>query len=122
MDMNKGLAILEVNDTGTKGFYIDQDTLECARLNAKTKKRVELAEQKKREAARLRRKAEKVEAQRRAYTAETVKYVVSRCGLAIAVTWAGTLGLVHTAVCILAVTFCLCTACLRLGQWTGRNR
>ena len=38
MTFERGLAVIEKNDTETKGFYIDQDALEFARMNAKLDK------------------------------------------------------------------------------------
>lgn len=117
--MNNGLAIIEVNDTGTKSFYIDQDALECARLNAKTKKRIAKAEQIQREATQQRRKAEKLEAKRRKYNVRSICYILSRCAFSLAATWATWAGLIHPMVSVPVITFFLCAACLRLGTWIG---
>ena len=119
--MNNGLAIIEVNDTGAKSFYIDQDALECARLNAKTKKRIAKAEQIRRDAAQRRRKAEKLEAKRREYNVRTICYILGRCTVAAAVAWAGWAGLIHPVVSVPMITLCLCAACLRLGAWKERG-
>lgn len=118
--MEKGLAIIEATDTETKVFFIDQDVLECARLNALTKKRLAKAEAKQREAAKNRRRAEKAEARRKAYTVKTIKTVCACCGACGAVVWAGTAGLVHPIIFIPVGLICLCAACLRLGVWLGK--
>ena len=120
--MNKGLAIVEVNDTGTKSFYIDQDALECARLNARTKKRIAKAEQIRREAAQRRRNEAKLEAKRREYNVRTMCYILSRCAVSVAAAWATWAGLVHPVVSVPVITFFLCAACLRLGKWLEVNR
>ena len=76
-----GLAIIEKTDTETKGFFIDQDTIECARLNAKTKKRVEKSEAVRRIAEMKFRKAEKEKARRKAYNLNTIKHILIHCGI-----------------------------------------
>lgn len=116
-----GLAIIEKTDTETKGFFIDQDALEFARQNAKVSKRIDEAAKAKQEADRTRRKAEKVEAQRKAYTMHTAGYVLSRMAVCGAVTWAGTAGMIHPAICIPVALYFLCTACVKLGAWFGRE-
>lgn len=118
-NMNKGLAIIEVNDTEAKSFYIDQDALECARLNAKTKKRIAKAEQIRREADQRRRKEAKLEAQRREYNVRSICYILSRCMVSMAIAWATWSGMIHPMVSVPVITFFLCAACLRLGVWMG---
>lgn len=116
-----GLAIIEKTDTGTKGFFIDQDTIEFARLNAHTKKRIAHNEAVKREADRNRRKAEKAAAQRKAYNRDSAVYVLLRIATIGAMTWAGTAEMISPIICIPVSLFCLCTACVRLGAWLGRG-
>ena len=122
MIMNKGLAVVEVNDTETKGFFIDQDALEFARLNAETKKRVANAIKAKKKATTTRTKAEKVKAQRKAYTLKTFGYVLFDCVICGGLTLAGIAGLIHPVIFIPASVFCLCAACVRLGAWFGRSK
>lgn len=118
--MERGLAIIEVNEAETRSVFIDQDVLECARLNALTKKRIEKNKAEQRKAYRTRRKAEIAEARRKAYTLDTIGYVLTRCGIIGAITWAGTAGMIHPIICVPVTVFCLCTACLRLGAWFGK--
>lgn len=122
MTMNKGLAVIEVNDTETKGFYIDQDALEFARLNAKTKKRVDAAEAEKKNASHSRTKAEKAKAQHNAYTMKTVGRILLNCAVCSGVVGAGIAGLVAPVIYVPVSLFCLCAACLRLGAWFGRSK
>ena len=112
--MNNGLAIIEVSESETRSVFIDQDALECARLNAITKKRTREAERKARLEAKL-------EAKRRARKADTIRYVLSRCGISVAVTVAAYVGVVHPVVSVPVSVFCLCAACVRLGAWLGRD-
>lgn len=120
MTMEKGLAVIEVNETGTKGFYIDQDALDFARLNARTEKRRKEAEQAEKKADRNRSKAEQAKAQRKAYTLRTVRDVLISCAICVGVCWAGIAGLVHPIVFIPVSIFCLCVACVRFGAWFGK--
>lgn len=119
--MERGLAIIEKTDTETKGFYIDQDALEFARQNARTKKHIAHAEAVQRKAEQDRKKAEKVEAQRKAYNLNTAKHILIHGGIIGAVAWFGAAGMIHPAICIPVSLFCLCAACLRLGAWFGRS-
>lgn len=116
-----GIAVIEKTDTETEGFFIDQDTIECARLNALTKKRISHAEAMKRKDDLNRRKAERAEARRKAYNLNTAKHILIHGGIIGAVTLAGTAGMIHPAICIPVGLFCLCAACLRLGAWFGRG-
>ena len=118
--MQNGLAIIEKTDTKTKGFFIDQDTIEFARLNANTKKRIAQEEAEQRKANHNRRKAEKAVAQRKAYNRESAVYVLLRLATIGAMAWAVTAGMIHPAICIPVSLFCLCTACVRIGTWLGR--
>lgn len=132
MIMEKGVAIIERTDTETRGIYIDQDTIEFVRLNAKISKhiaevekaeakRMAKAEADRREADRNRRRAEKAEARRKAYNIHTIKHLLIDGGIIGAVTWAGLAGGAHPAICISVGLFFLCAGCLRLGQWLGRG-
>lgn len=120
--MEKGMAIIEVNDTGTKGFYIDQDALEFSRQNAKVNKRMSNAAKDQKAAERKIRREEAAKAKRKAYTIDTIKYVAVRAfytgalAAAVAADWAS------IYLFIPVFLFCLSTACLRLGKWFGRSK
>jgi hypothetical protein len=118
--MQNGLAIIEKTDTETKGFYIDQDALEFARMNARTDKRISKAEAANREANRQCRNAEKMAARRKAYTLKTIGYILTNCAVCGAVAWAGMAGMIHPIISIPVSIFCLCVACVRFGSWFGR--
>lgn len=118
--MQNGLAIIEKTDTTTKGFFIDQDTIEFARLNANTKKHIAQAEAEQRKVNHSRNKAEKAEAKRKAYNRNSAVYVLMRLATIGVMALAGTAGMIHPAICIPVALFCLCTACVRLGAWLGR--
>ena len=118
--MERGLAIIEKTDTETRGFYIDQDALEFARLYNRTKKHIAHAEAVQRKAEQSRKKAEKDEAKRKAYNRNTAKHILIYSGIIGAVAWAGTAGMIHPVVGIPVSVFCLCAACLRFGAWLGK--
>ena len=118
--MENGLAIIEVNDTETKGFYIDQDALECARLNALTSKQLKKVEAKKREADHRQRMVEKAKARRKAYTLNTIGYILIRCGVSVAAAWGMIAGLIHPVITIPVILLSICTACVRLGMWMAK--
>jgi hypothetical protein len=119
MTMDKGLAVIEVNDTGTKGFYIDQDALEFARLNAKIKMRSDRAVKAQKKAAA---KAEKAKAERKAYTKKTAAHILLGCAISSGAAWAGIAGLIAPIIYVPVSLFCLCAACIRLGAWFGRSK
>ena len=118
--MQNGLAIIEMTDTETMSVYIDQDALECARLNAKVSKRLNEAKKAKQEVDRKHRKAEKAAAQRKAYNIKTFSHILISAAIVWAVTWAGIAGMIHPFIYIPVALFCLCAACVRLGAWFGR--
>lgn len=118
--MQNGLAIIEKTENETKGFYIDQDALEFARLNARTNNRISKAEAVNCEADLKRSMAEKMAARRKAYTVKTFAYVLTNCAVCGAVAWAGTAGMIHPVISIPVSIFCLCVACVRFGAWFGR--
>jgi hypothetical protein len=124
MTMEKGLAIIDAPCSIEPDFVhieIDQDSIEFAQLNTRTKKRIAKAEAEQREAERSRRRAEKAEAKRTAYNIATAKYILIRAAIMGAVTWAWTAGMIHPGIWIPVALFCLCTSCLRLGAWFGKG-
>ena len=122
MFMEKGLAIIEVNDTETKGFYIDQDALEFSRLNAKTKQRVDDAEKRKQNTEQCNNRAEKANAQRKAFILKTLCRILFNTAVCGGVAWAGAVGMVHPIISIPVSVLCLCAACVRLGAWIGSSK
>lgn len=115
--MQNGLAIIKKTDNGTKGLYIDQETLELARLNALTQKRIEKAAAEQRMEIQNRRKAEKAEARRKAYERKSIACILACIACCYAVIWAGMAEMIHPAISIPASTFCLCAACVRFVAW-----
>jgi hypothetical protein len=120
MTFEKGLAVIEATDTETKSFFIDQDALEFARLNAKLDKQRNEAEKAQKKADRKHTKAEKAKAERKAYTLKTAGRVLLNCAISVATGWAGIAGLVHPIISASVSVFCLCVACVRFGTWFGR--
>ena len=120
MDMQKGMAIIERDDTQTKAVFIDHEVLEFARLNAQTKKRLAKAEEEQRNESRILNREEKMKARRRAYTVRTIFQVLTCGGIGGGAVWAGMVGLIHPAILIPVIMVCLSVACVRLGLWFGR--
>jgi hypothetical protein len=120
MTFERGLAVIETTDTETKGFFIDQDALEFARLNAKLDKQRMENEKAQKKAACKQSKAAKAKAQRKAYTLKTFGYILANCAVCGAVVWAGIAGLIHPIISIPVSVLCLCVACVRFGAWFGR--
>lgn len=122
MTMNKGLAVIEVNDTETKGFYIDQDALEFARLNAKISKRMKVAEAWQTAASHNNSRAEMAKARRKAYSMNAIGRILLNCAVCGGVAWAGIAGMIHPIIYVPVGLFCLCVASMRLGAWFGRRK
>jgi hypothetical protein len=106
--MEKGLAIIENAGEGTKTVFIDQDVLECARLNLRTKKRIE--EQKKEHSKKSREK-KRMERMKNRIRAELVGAGV--------VAIAGMTGMVHALLWVPTSIILLCAACVGLGACLG---
>lgn len=107
-----GLAIIERTENGTQGVFIDQDTIECARQNARVQKRIQEAAMRQQAA---RRKAQ----HRKDRNLANLKYVLIRCGMLGASAWALAVGFAHPAICIPVSLYALCSGCVRLGAWIG---
>jgi hypothetical protein len=118
--MENGLAIIEFTEAEVKGVHIDQEALEFARLNALTKKRRDQIEACQRREERNRSRAERMKQKRRAYNIRSFWYVASRLGIAGAVAWAGTAGMVAPGIWIPVTLFAVSAACVRFWAWLGR--
>lgn len=119
--MEKGLAIIKRDEVETKAVFIDQDILECARLNALTKKHLKEMDEAEKAKERNRRHAAKEKARRKAYAIDSAYYVLLRLATIGAMAWAMAAEMISPIICIPVGLFCLCTACLRLGAWFGRG-
>ena len=107
--MKNGLAIIEQIGESTKSVFIDQEVLECARLNMRTKQRLN-----------VHRKAKATKARFNKYTVKTVRSVLIALASAVALLWLGSAELIHPGLWILGAIISLCAACVRLGAWFGR--
>ena len=114
MNMNNGLAIIEVSDSQTRSVFIDQEALECARLNARIKKRVN----KQRVVAK---KCYTAYAKRRKRIAKTAVHVLLCTAVCVGVSLAGGAGLIAPVIWIPIGLLCICGACVRLGACFGRK-
>lgn len=117
-----GLAIIEKTDTDTRCVVIDQDTIECAQINARVRKRIEEAEENARIAYEKHLKAERAEKKRKAYNRASIQYIASHGAVCGGVAWAWWAGMIHPIVCIPVMLYCVCASCVRLGAWLGAKR
>lgn len=120
--MEKGMAIFERNEAETKAVFVEQDALECDRLNQRTEKRIAEAENAQKQNQRSQRKAEKEQARFRAFTMKTMKEVLICGGIIGLAVYGGYSGMIHPAIAIPVILLCLCTASVKAGIWVGRNR
>ena len=107
--MQNGLAIIEQIGESTKSVFIDQEVLECARLNMRTKQRLNVS-----------RKAKATKARFNKYTAKTARCILIESASAVALLWLGSAEMIHPGLWIPAAIILLCAACVRLGMWLGR--
>lgn len=117
--MEKAIAIFKQTEEGTSAVFIDQENIECARLNLRTKKRTAEAQKAQDQTDRNRRKAEAARAKFQAYTIRTFSHVAAEAAVVVGVTAAGMADMIHPAICIPVGIVALCAACVRLGAWLG---
>lgn len=109
--MKQGMAIIENTETETKTVFIDQDVLECARLNLRTNKRIEAQKKESSKKAREKKRMERMKNRIRAELA-----------IGGAVVVAGMTGMIHAALWIPTSIILLCAACVGLGACLGVKR
>jgi hypothetical protein len=102
---------MTVKSTGRKmqAIFIDQEALEFAKQNMRTKQRLEKCQKAKEERNRFKKEMER--------NANRVLIDVLACG---AVALAGTSGLIHPGLWVPFSVIALCGACVRLGMWFGK--
>ena len=93
---------------------IDQEAIEYARLNARTKDRTEKAQQSKRE-------NEEKEAERESYFSKSHKQILTYAGIGVAAGLGCLAGLIHPVISVPLGVFCLCMACVRYGVLIGKR-
>ena len=120
MEMQKGVAVFERDDVKTSAIFLDHEVVEFARQNAKTKKNIAKAKETDNTEEIQRRRAEKAEARRLAFTIKTVRSLLSCGGIICGEACGGAADMIHPAIYIPVIVACLCVACLRCGLWLGR--
>lgn len=103
-----GMMTIEKTDEKTTAVFVDQETLECARLNLRTKKRIEVQKQEHGKKARERKRMERMKNRIRT---ELI------AGGAVAI--AGMTGMVHALLWVPTSIIFLCAACVGLGACLG---
>jgi hypothetical protein len=119
--MEHGLAIIEMNEAETKAVFIDRETIEFARQNAKTAKNVARQNAKHRELVRKFMANKKAHDRRKAYTMQTIKDLLIHGGIIGGMTYGCMVNLISPILGIPVALVSLCSACLRLGAWFGRG-
>ena len=107
--MQNGLMTIEKTGDKMKAFFIDQEVLEHARLNMRTKKRIGKYEKERAAKSRRRKRMEK-----------NANRILAEAGFGGAVAFAGSLGLIAPVIWIPVSIISLCAACVRLGMWLVR--
>ena len=120
--MEKGLAICEMTDNGTRAVFIDQEVLEYAKLNLRTKSRVADQEKEQNSINRRLRNAQIAEARRKAYNRKTLCCLLMETATIAAITCGGFFGLISPVVCFCVSLALLCAVCVRFGIWYGRMK
>ena len=108
--MLNGLLTIEKIGDHVKSVFVDQEVLECARLNKRTNARI--SKQKKEHAAKLHRKK---------CMRKTANRILAEACFGGAVAWAGSAGLIAPVIWIPVSIISVCVACMRLGMWFGRG-
>lgn len=118
--MNKGIAIIERNDKETKAVFVDMETVEMARLNARVSKNCQNIEKAHAKAVHKQNKEEREKAKRKAYTVKTLACFFGNCIVSLAVAWAWLAGLIHPIIAIPVSVVFQWIACVRIGAWFGK--
>ena len=107
--MENGLMTIEKTDDKMKAVFVDQDVIEFARLNMRTKNRIR--EQKKEHEKAVRSKKQ---------IRKTVNRILAEAGFGGAVAFGGSLGMIHPLIWIPTAIISLCVACLHFGALIGK--
>jgi hypothetical protein len=107
--MENGLMTIEKTGEKMSAVFIDQEVLECARLNLRTEKRIR--NQKREQTKKMRyEKCMKKSANR----------ILAEAGIGGAVAAFGFNGMIHPLLWVPASMICVCVACLHFGAWLGK--
>ena len=117
-----GMAIVEVTDTQQKAVFIDEDTLEAARLSAMLKRNRENreAERKKIEHEQYKQRIINNKKNRwKKYIINTFSYIGVSSAIIVGSVWAMIVEMMHPIIAIPVISYFLGTACIRFGMWHG---
>ena len=114
-----GMAIVEVTDTDRRAVFIDEDTLETARLSAMIKRNRERNEAERKRVEREQRMLADQKRKWKEYTVDTFSYIGVRSAIMSGAIGAMAAGLMHPVISIAVSVYCLGTACIRFGVWYG---
>lgn len=114
-----GMAIVEVTDTDRRAVFIDEDTLETARLSAMLNRNRERNEAERKRVEREQRMLAHQKKVWKEYTVDTFSYIGVRGAICGGAVWAMIAGMMHPVISIPVSIYCLGTACIRFGVWYG---
>ena len=104
--MQNGLITIEKTDEKVEAIFVDQEVLECALLNQRTKKRVQETQKKKAEAVRRQKRMRK-----------TANRIMAEASFGMAVAVAGSCGMIAPVIWIPVTILSMCAACVHFGAW-----
>lgn len=114
-----GMAIVEVTDTDRRAVFIDEDTLEAARLNAMIKRNRERNAAERKRVEREHRRLEKQRKRWKEYTVDTFFSIGVRGVIMGGAIGAMVVEMMHPIISIVVSAYCLSTACIQFGVWYG---
>ena len=106
--MKNGLMTIEKTDEQTQAVFIDQDVLECARLNVRTKERINNLKKAQSQKAKEKKRIERMK--NRIWAELVTSGLVAICGM---------VGWIHTLLWVPTSIVLLCAACVGLGACLG---
>lgn len=116
-----GMAIVEVTDTQQKAVFIDEDTLEAARLSAMLRRNRERNEAECKKVERKQRIIDNKKKKWKEYTIDTFYYIGVRSVIICGVVFAMMAKLMHPVISIPVAAYCLVTAGIKFGVWYAKK-
>lgn len=112
-----GMAIFEVTDTEKRAVFIDEDTLEAARLSAMCKSNKNRNEKEQKRIQREQSIIENKNKRWRKYTINTFSSIGTRCVISICSVFSMIAGLINPFIAIPVAIYCLVVSCIKFGVW-----
>ena len=116
-----GMAIVEVTDNQQKAVFIDEDTLETARLSAMLRRNRERYEAERKRVERKQRIINHQKKRWKEYTIDTFWYIGVRGAIICGVVWAMLAEMMNPIIAIPVAVYCLATAGIQFGIWYAKK-